>query len=596
MISKLTIFFCLLFGIFITPCFSQKIKYKELFVLLNAKQYEQAEPFLKKYLKENEDNPNAFLFMGNIYEEKAMANDVLRETEKQGLNTDSAVLYFDRTMKEITDKELRKNEEYYEAYSRRDLRTGKFGIQLSNIQYDLEQRIKALKNRKMIVLSLKEKFVETQRIYGHCIAQFIDIAGRHKGIKEFYLRADESVMSDLRKLARKYDSCILSFNGYKLTLQGIAKTGHNQVLEPQDISNFASDGRGSIDFYNDELKIWDFKRWALSNLEVIENEILPNTESIIKLDAELNVLQEKMKKDSIVLTPELSSVTKKIGALNLQKFDPRPLPIDIFNLKVLELEFGSELAKIRTVRDSAGLSLRLNWYRKHKAILGRMDSVANLLMLRDLEYETENYKSFVTHSYGSSTVLRSMIKSTYDYAVAEKAEKEKRANAIEQTLNWVYDGLDSIPVSAAVVSKKFHPILIASESHTFGLVYADSASFAYFYTITPTRKAAIKAFHKVDSSIFNKIKFSTCKGISIRDVSKDEFYAVMYSEERREDKIPAIIYRINRTDGLVWSNSYMLEGIPSQAAYNKENGSLQLQVSLNGSTKTIVVQADGKQL
>ncbi len=33
--------------------FAQKIKYKDLFVLLNAKRYTEAEPFLKKYLKDN---------------------------------------------------------------------------------------------------------------------------------------------------------------------------------------------------------------------------------------------------------------------------------------------------------------------------------------------------------------------------------------------------------------------------------------------------------------------------------------------------------------------------------------------------------------
>jgi hypothetical protein len=39
---------------------AQKVKYKDIFGLLKTKQYEAAEPFLRKYLKENDDNPNAF--------------------------------------------------------------------------------------------------------------------------------------------------------------------------------------------------------------------------------------------------------------------------------------------------------------------------------------------------------------------------------------------------------------------------------------------------------------------------------------------------------------------------------------------------------
>ena len=59
--------FLILFLLFGPLCSAQKkIKYKDIFGLLNVKQYEQAEPFLKSYLKENDDNPNAYLFMGTI--------------------------------------------------------------------------------------------------------------------------------------------------------------------------------------------------------------------------------------------------------------------------------------------------------------------------------------------------------------------------------------------------------------------------------------------------------------------------------------------------------------------------------------------------
>ena len=71
----------------------QKIKYKDLFLLLNAKQYTEAEPFLKKYLKDNSDNPNALLFMGIIYHEKSNKGDVITQTEALKSNIDSAVIF-----------------------------------------------------------------------------------------------------------------------------------------------------------------------------------------------------------------------------------------------------------------------------------------------------------------------------------------------------------------------------------------------------------------------------------------------------------------------------------------------------------------------
>ena len=53
---------------------AQKVKYKDLIVLLTSKQYEKAEPFLKRYLKENDDNPNAYLYMGIVFQEKVFTH------------------------------------------------------------------------------------------------------------------------------------------------------------------------------------------------------------------------------------------------------------------------------------------------------------------------------------------------------------------------------------------------------------------------------------------------------------------------------------------------------------------------------------------
>ena len=70
--------FLLLF--LISAAWGQKVKYKDIHALLSSKQYEQAEPFLKRYLRENPDEPSALLFMGNIFQDKASKNDVLRQT------------------------------------------------------------------------------------------------------------------------------------------------------------------------------------------------------------------------------------------------------------------------------------------------------------------------------------------------------------------------------------------------------------------------------------------------------------------------------------------------------------------------------------
>ncbi|HNH59981.1 MAG TPA: hypothetical protein PLS80_08155 [Cyclobacteriaceae bacterium] len=145
--SRFFLLFLLFSTVALNSAVGQKVKYKDIYALLNTKQYEQAEPFLKAYLKENTDNSNAYLFMGTIYQEKITNDDILIQTDRAIQHMDSAILFYDKTLKLLTDKELRKNKEYYESYNKRDLSTGEFGVKLDYVQFDLEKRISGLKEQ-----------------------------------------------------------------------------------------------------------------------------------------------------------------------------------------------------------------------------------------------------------------------------------------------------------------------------------------------------------------------------------------------------------------------------------------------------------------
>jgi hypothetical protein len=575
--------------------YSQKIKYKDLFVLLSAKQYDQAEPFLKRYLAENQDNPNAYLFMGYIFEEKALSSDVLTELGKVNTNTDSAVLLFDRSFKEIDDKELKKNDEFYQMYSRRDLRTGKFGLKLSDIQLDLEKRTKYLKDRRQRILLLHDKFGQTQRIYGRCEVTYNTIASRYKDKFEFYLRSDENLKSELSELSRRYDSCVIAFNDYKSVMTSLGKTGHNQEIDPREIKDFKADGYDKADFLQDEVKLWDYKRWAMSSLEVIQNDIYPIRESLVKLDAGLNSAREKLRKDSISVEPELQSLSEKTQRLGLTKYDPKPMPFDIFNLKIKEIRYGIHLAQTRQLRDTSDLSLKLNLYKKDVALLAGIDSAASVVVERNLDYDVENYKDFVKNSYGSASVLKSLVKTTGDFAISEKAFLEARIKKLEASLNWIVDKTDSIPVTENVKSRIFIPFSIVPDKYTYGLKVQDSVK-SYYYAILPSRLPVVRNVHKLDTSIFNKRSIGSIKTLSV-STEKGKFFGVIYSEIKKTikkvDKIPAFVFQVE-AGTLGWSNLVMLDGIPTELSYSEDAHNLSLQFPVESGVKPVVLDKEGK--
>ena len=125
----------------ITLC-GQKIKYKDLYQLLQAKQYENAEPFLRIYIKQNENDANACLFMGIVFEDK------LLRTGNASLiinYVDSALLFYNKALEKLTTSQINENKEYYEMYTRRNPKNGKFEILLEDVQHDINRKIEKIK-------------------------------------------------------------------------------------------------------------------------------------------------------------------------------------------------------------------------------------------------------------------------------------------------------------------------------------------------------------------------------------------------------------------------------------------------------------------
>ena len=170
------IIFCL-----INLGFGQKVKYKDLFVLLNSKNYDQSKPFLNIFLAnpKNVDHPNGNYQMGLIFQDKLEHTDVLDETILYKTNADSALYFFNKALALITEKEVKKNDQYYQAFNRRDLRTGKFGIKISDVHLDLETRVKDLESSRENVSNLKKYYLDFSESYIYADSLFVILKNKY---------------------------------------------------------------------------------------------------------------------------------------------------------------------------------------------------------------------------------------------------------------------------------------------------------------------------------------------------------------------------------------------------------------------------------
>jgi hypothetical protein len=297
----------------VTPVFSQKVKYKDIFGLLSTKQYESAEPFLRKYLKDNTDNPNAYLYMGIIHQEKSLKEDILKNTKKAIAYMDSSIQFYDKAYKTLTEKEVRRNDEYYQIYSRRDLRTGDYGVKLSDIQFDLEKKMEGLREKIDRVKMIKYYFSLADSFYLKSATLYNALQNTYASERELYLRSNDSLLHKLNILAVRFDSCTKAFDNYKASLANLGnKTNYNQTMTKNEIVNFKTDGTKPVNFYQDDVEVWDYKKFAERTSQVIEQEIVPMRDHLVSYDVEINKLREKLSHDSVSVKNDLTRLIDTI--------------------------------------------------------------------------------------------------------------------------------------------------------------------------------------------------------------------------------------------------------------------------------------------
>jgi hypothetical protein len=579
----------------------QKIKYKELFVLLDSRQFKDAEPFLRKYLKDNDDNPNAYLFMGFILQEKSMKADVLKESDLVATTGDSAIYYFDLAKKGITEKEIKRNDEYYQMYSRRDQRTGEFGIKISDIHLDLEKRTQELTDRKNKVKKLRSQFVTWERLYQSSSAAFKALQESSPSEKEFLLQSDQKTIDQLKSIQSIFDSCTLIFAAYKTTLADLGKTNYNQTFDAKKIEKFKEDGHGLPDFYADDLRVWNFDEWAAKKLNEIENDVQPFREKLVAYDVEINQLFDKIRKDSTSVAKDLAPLEKKVNENPVAKYDEAPMPLLLFRMKIEELRFSSTHIDNKKQRDSVSLAVRLDAIKTELKELEKLDSIAGILVAKDIEKETVNYQHFVTNAYGSTKVIRSLISSTKEFSEHEKHKREDVIARLANSLNWlVIDGKDSVAIGQAKQKRPNHfPLVLKTDKFVSGVKYgADSLATGFFYTITPNRIPDIKVSFPVDKASYAKRNLPVLKELVGSNDMGTVYYSLIYSETKGADnKFPVTITKITKPEGVAWTTTHKFDYIPSELILEADTGELSVKTtSPGGESKLIALDKNGKQL
>jgi len=135
----------MLFFLPVKAVVSQPISYPDLYKQLESKNYEEAEPVLRRYLKENKNNnPSALIFMGNIFYEKAL-EEMMGETDAAARPLlDSALYFYQAALDNLTGQSFKGKEKYYKAFLKSK---SKRKITIENVQQDIGGRMDRIRKK-----------------------------------------------------------------------------------------------------------------------------------------------------------------------------------------------------------------------------------------------------------------------------------------------------------------------------------------------------------------------------------------------------------------------------------------------------------------
>lgn len=502
---------------------AQKIKYKDLFPLLNSKNYALAEPLLKTFIKNEPEHANAHFQMAMLYDYKANKADVLKEKALLNSYIDSAILFYNKATTMITEKELKKNEEFYQAYNRRDLRTGKFEIKVSDVHLEIEKAVKNLENRRTGAQGLNNHFEGLKRNYKASSEIYNGFTEAYPDINKFYLRSDAQTLEKLNQIVQLFDSVHFYQKAYVESLASV-KTSYKQSFVYEDVEGFSSINVEQKDFYSEEVKIDDFGDWASKSLGVIATDITRLRTSLIEYyDFIEATSKETGRKGFSIERADL-----------VRKYSNNTYPIDLLNIK-------STKADLDFFQDTLLSKMPIGIMAQGAFALGQVegynevDSLAANLEKSDLETFCIDHAEFISAKYKGCLQLQEYIAGIRELAKSKIAYYDSISNAIKKREQWSITGADSLALFAGKAA--------TSTNTTIGVAKLAHAHKQLVIGVKPNSKKGSNVFLALVSSDYTNEWFaeidtkgsfelsSDSQGAALMEGQQETYLGAIYSKD-----------------------------------------------------------------
>jgi len=491
---------------------AQKLKYKDIFALIESKDYDTAIPQINAFLNDskNEDHANAHLQKGLYFEQKIEKYHIISDSTALLQESDSAIFFLNKAKSLISDKELKKNSEYYQSFYRRDLRTGDFGIKLSDVSLDLEKKITALqdlsKYAKIICTNLKI----ADRNYKLSNEQYRLIASLYGSQNDFFLIATEKEKDALQGMVERTDSIRTAIDAVRDAVSKLGRKGYSPEIQFVDIKEFGKDGMTKADFYQNDIVAWDYLTWAENAQQNIRIDVSRMRDNLNQTYEDLKAKFDLVKSGGGISKGDLAtSIDSKLKS-QIRSVDENPLPEKLLNILInhTQFEFITNEKLNTKLADESDVNYQLSITEKVNSLIDDISKQTAVLVEPYTTNGTKKYSNFIETNYGGEFGLIKYRKELESQFSKEKKKWEELQSYWSEKSKWGVseDAADSIYLVARTDST--YTSMKLSKFYTLSITEDDSANiYAFGIEFTGTKDKGYLAKVGNDRVIKWKVNF-----------------------------------------------------------------------------------------
>ena len=445
LIMKKSLLFLLIIPLSVSLTLAQKVKYKDIFPDLETRKFNKVEPTLRAFLanEKNSEHANANYYMGVITEAKFLLSDVIKDTTSLYTFGDTAVSFFKKSLALITEKEIKKNEKYYQVFFRRDLRTGEFGIKLSDVHLDIEKKIESIESRMKSVRDFHQSVQDLTNLESGLLDMFNDLVNNSTSFGDYLMQSEIeaiTVLGDIQSAGKAFKD--KADNALEVAKE-LGVTDYYQDTEYKPIEEFKE---LPPVFPEDDQKIttYDFSTWASETKSKLNGEIFELKDAIKEFDKNLSSSKVKIKGKAI---PELPLQLPESIQGTLSQYDEDGVAARILKTKMKEnfVLFYSDTLFNKALLDS---TLIANQVKMSDSIVNGLEEILTLSSVTDDEVVKGGryYGDYYSSRFEGVKGVQKYLGQVNRWAKRTLTDWKETQAFWDLRNNWGISGNDTIPL------------------------------------------------------------------------------------------------------------------------------------------------------